>query len=47
MGALALNQLLENSQEKGVDIQLETSSLENQVSPKPLHCSIDVIFFSC
>lgn len=32
MGALALNQLLESAQEKGVDIQLETSSLENQVT---------------
>ena len=32
MGALAVNQLLENSQEKGVELTLETSALENQVS---------------
>lgn len=38
MGALALNQLLESSQEKGVDIQLETATLENQVG-------VDIIMF--
>lgn len=32
MGALALNQLLESAQDKGVDIELETSALENHVS---------------
>jgi hypothetical protein len=31
MGALAINQLLENSQDKGVELTLETSPLENQV----------------
>ena len=31
MGALAVSQLLENSQEKGVELVLETSSFENQV----------------
>ena len=31
MGALAINQLLENSQEKGVELALETSALENSV----------------
>eukprot|EP01042_Synura_sphagnicola_P016964 gene16964-21444_t len=30
MGALALNQLLESSQDKGVELELETSALENQ-----------------
>ncbi|RYH20430.1 hypothetical protein EON65_23475 [archaeon] len=32
MGALAVNQLLESSQLKGVELSLETSALENQVS---------------
>jgi hypothetical protein len=31
MGALAVNQLLTNSQEKGVELALETAPLENQV----------------
>ena len=31
MSALAVSQLLENSQEKGVELVLETSSFENQV----------------
>lgn len=30
MSALALNQLLDASQDKGVELELETSSLENQ-----------------
>lgn len=30
MSALALNQLLESSQDKGVELELETSALENQ-----------------
>lgn len=30
MGALALNQLLENAQDKGIELELETSALENQ-----------------
>ncbi len=32
MGALALNQVLESAQLKGIDLTLETTSLENQVS---------------
>lgn len=36
MGALALSQLLESSQDKGVELLLETSSLENQVTLPPL-----------
>ena len=31
MGALAVSQLLEDSQSKGVDLSLETATLENQV----------------
>jgi hypothetical protein len=31
MGALALNQLLEKAQDRGIDLELETSILENQV----------------
>ena len=31
MGALAVNQLLVNSQDKGVELTLETAPLENQV----------------
>jgi hypothetical protein len=31
MGALALSQLLDTAQDKGVDLALETSRLENQV----------------
>ena len=31
MSALAVSQLLESSQEKGVELVLETSSFENQV----------------
>jgi hypothetical protein len=31
MGALAINQLLESSQIKGVEIALETAALEDQV----------------
>lgn len=31
MGALAVNQLLVNSQDKGVELSLETAPLENQV----------------
>lgn len=30
MSALALNQLLESSQDKGIELELETSALENQ-----------------
>jgi hypothetical protein len=32
MGALAVNQLLSSSQDKGVELTLETAPLENQVS---------------
>lgn len=32
MGALAVSQLLENAQDKGVEIALETAAVENQVS---------------
>lgn len=32
MGALAIDQLFQNAQDKGVQLALETSSLENQVS---------------
>lgn len=31
MGALAVNQLLSSSQDKGVELTLETAPLENQV----------------
>jgi hypothetical protein len=31
MGALAVSQLLENAQDKGVEIALETAAVENQV----------------
>lgn len=30
MGAIALNQLLTNAQDRGIELELETSSLENQ-----------------
>ncbi len=32
MGALAIDQLFQNAQDKGVQLALETSTLENQVS---------------
>ena len=31
MGALTLSQLLENAQDKGIDLELEVSEAENQV----------------
>lgn len=31
MGALAVSQLLENAQDKGVELALETAAVENQV----------------
>jgi len=31
MGALSINQLLEKAQERGVELDLETSDTENQV----------------
>jgi hypothetical protein len=34
MGALAVHQLLENSQTKGVELNLETAPLENQVNER-------------
>ena len=37
MGALAVSQLLENAQDKGVEIALETAAVENQVSTLFLH----------
>lgn len=32
MGALAVSQLLESAQDKGIQITLETAAVENQVS---------------
>lgn len=38
MGALAVNQLLVNSQDKGVELTLETAPLENQVQSALKSC---------
>ena len=38
MSALAMSQLLESAQDKGVDLQLETSALENEALLKVPHC---------
>ena len=32
MGALTISQLLENAQEKGVDLELDTANCENQAN---------------
>lgn len=47
MGALAIHQLLEKSQSKGVEIDLETATLENEVcKEKWLKLCLPLVFTS-
>lgn len=46
MGALAVSQLLENAQDKGVEIALETAAVENQVSSCSSIKSVSILSYS-
>ena len=51
MGALAVSQLLENSQERGVELILETAEFENQVREHLFNITSRIVwaisFFMC
>ena len=51
MGALAVSQLLENSQERGVELILETAEFENQVREHLFNITSSIVcaisFFMC